>query len=160
MQNQGFRNLSLETVEEFLDYVLAATCVAAVVLGAALLGRGASLPQLLFFDIGAIPWGKIWEVVEGLGLTAGVTRGAIWLWRKLGGDKYAVAIWGFLDKAAPHGLPKHAIEDRVRDVVKEKREDKFRKKFDKAWMKLRKAGDIKSVQDQESDTVYKLKIDE
>ena len=145
-------------LEEILDGILGLLIVAGTVVGGTLLTRGVSINQLLFVELGGIDWEWVWELIKTLGLGAGITRFIVWLWRKFGGDKYAVTIWMVLDTAAPNGLSRNDLKDKVREIVKERNEKKFAKKYQKAWKRLRSSGEIVVVEDN-GQSVVKLGVD-
>lgn len=157
-----FRQSILVTAERLIDWLLAIVLAVVVVLVPYALGAGANVQQLAFFDLVPIfdlPWAELWEFLQTLGLTAATARGGIWLWRKLGGDKYAITIWKVLDTAAPDGLSKDAVREEVREKVKEPRQSRFETKFDDAWMKLREKGDIVATKDEKHRSVFRLAVD-
>lgn len=143
-----------------LDAIIAVLAALFLILGTVLIVQGVSVTQLLFSDISDLPWGDLWDLLQGLGLTTVAGRVIVGIFQRSRADRYAEAIWKVLDEVGSAGLSKPRIVDQVRLLMDERSSEKFQwKRFRKAWMDLRKAGEIKAIQDSDQGIVYILKID-
>lgn len=155
--NDLFLRPLLRIIEEILDAFLALVSITALLVGIKLVSSGTTINQLFMIDISGIPWGDLWELIKAIGTGGALTRTAVWLWEKFGGNKYAIAIWYALESAPLSEITKEEVKKETRLTINDWRGDKFAK----AWMDMRKKGTIIKVgTDDKEKNLYKLSIDQ
>jgi len=96
--------------DSFLFFLLAVSAV----IGLAYITKGYLPPEIKLF---AFDWGKVWEVLAGLGLTAAIGRGGYAVLRRFKvEEKYYKAIFMVLDDA-PYPIPREDVKKKVKEKI-------------------------------------------
>ncbi len=133
-----------ERLETALDTLLLAFVVIALPV-LSLRALAASPISSTFFFVDPSWFGPLWEVLEAIGVTGAVARVSVWIWQKFRGlEKYFAAIVRALDEA-PGPLAKSAVRDRVRELLDDEAADRFEKRFEQTWLKMRREKLIKKI---------------